>query len=153
MLSPNYTAPEAWEPSKKSLHLFRDAAVALSTEFDAWSFGCALVEMCTGSIPYVARIIIEVIRDLRLFLFKDYILCRWAGLSAEEIYRAVVKDRKLPPQYASVVGVGIPTELWKMIGDCLQFKAAKRPTFHAMLSVFLRHLQGIPHSPPESPKK
>ncbi|GFZ20620.1 protein kinases;ubiquitin-protein ligase [Actinidia rufa] len=127
LLSPHYTAPEAWEPSKKSLHLFRDDTVALSTEFDAWSFGCALVEMCTGSIP-------------------------WAGLSAEEIYRAVVKGRKLPPQYASVVGVGIPTELWKMIGDCLQFKAAKRPTFHAMLSVFLRHLQGIPHSPPESPK-
>ncbi|XP_057479281.1 E3 ubiquitin-protein ligase KEG-like [Actinidia eriantha] len=127
LLSPHYTAPEAWEPSKKPLHLFRDDAVALSTEFDAWSFGCALVEMCTGSIP-------------------------WAGLSAEEIYRAVVKDRKLPPQYASVVGVGIPPELWKMIGDCLQFKAAKRPTFHAMLSVFLRHLQGIPHSPPESPK-
>ena len=58
LLSPHYTAPEAWEPSKKSLHLFRDAAVALSTEFDAWSFGCALVEMCTGSIPYVARIFI-----------------------------------------------------------------------------------------------
>ncbi|KAF7119469.1 hypothetical protein RHSIM_Rhsim13G0208400 [Rhododendron simsii] len=128
LLSPHSTAPEAWEPLKKSLHLFRDDAVALSAESDAWSFGCALVEMCTGSIP-------------------------WAGLSAEEIYRAVVKDRRLPPQYVSVVGVGIPTELWKMIGDCLQFKATKRPTFHAMLAIFLRHLQGIPHSPPESPKK
>ncbi|CAL5428157.1 unnamed protein product [Camellia sinensis] len=127
LLSPHYTAPEAWEPLKKSLHLFRDDAVALSAESDTWSFGCALVEMCTGSTP-------------------------WAGLSAEEIYRAVVKDRRLPPQYAHVVGVGIPTELWKMIGDCLQFKATKRPTFHAMLAVFLRHLQEIPHSPPESPK-
>lgn len=80
-------------------------------------------------------------------------MCRWAGLSSEEIYRAVVKARSLPPQYASVVGVGIPRELWKMIGECLQFKASKRPTFHAMLGIFLRHLQGIPRSPPASPEK
>lgn len=53
MLSPNYTAPEAWEPLKKSLHLFWDDAIGISPESDAWSFGCTLVEMCTGSIPYV----------------------------------------------------------------------------------------------------
>ncbi|CAL5330573.1 unnamed protein product [Camellia sinensis] len=126
MLSPNYTAPEAWEPVKKSLNLFWDDAIGISAESDAWSFGCTLVEMCTGSIP-------------------------WAGLSAEEIYRAVVKARRQPPQYASVVGVGIPRELWKMIGECLQFKASKRPTFNAMLAIFLRHLQEIPRSPPASP--
>ncbi|KAL8028693.1 hypothetical protein ABFX02_14G177400 [Erythranthe guttata] len=126
MLSPNYTAPEAWEPVKKSLHLFWDDAIGISPESDAWSFGCTLVEMCTGSIP-------------------------WAGLSAEEIYQAVVKAKRQPPQYASVVGVGIPRELWKMIGDCLQFKASKRPTFHSMLAIFLRHLQEIPRSPPTSP--
>ncbi|KAH9686311.1 E3 ubiquitin-protein ligase KEG [Citrus sinensis] len=126
MLSPNYTAPEAWEPVKKSLNLFWDDAIGISPESDAWSFGCTLVEMCTGSIP-------------------------WAGLSAEEIYRAVVKNRKLPPQYASIVGVGIPRELWKMIGECLQFKASKRPTFSAMLATFLRHLQELPRSPPASP--
>ncbi|OVA18516.1 Protein kinase domain [Macleaya cordata] len=124
MLNPHYAAPEAWEPLKKTL--FWDDAIGISIESDAWSFGCTLVEMCTGSIP-------------------------WSGLSSEEIYRAVVKARKLPPQYASVVGVGIPTELWKMIGDCLQFKASKRPTFHAMLTIFLRHLQEIPRSPPASP--
>ncbi|CAL0335141.1 unnamed protein product [Lupinus luteus] len=126
MLSPHYTAPEAWEPVKKSLNLFWDDAIGISSELDAWSFGCTLVEMCTGSIP-------------------------WAGLSAEEIYRAVVKAKKLPPQYASVVGGGIPRELWKMIGECLQFKPSKRPTFNAMLAIFLRHLQEIPHSPPASP--
>ncbi|KAG1331792.1 hypothetical protein COCNU_02G017600 [Cocos nucifera] len=126
MLSPHYTAPEAWEPLKKSL--FWDESIGISLESDAWSFGCTLVEMCTGSVP-------------------------WAGLSPEEIYRAVVKARRLPPQYASVVGVGIPRELWKMIGDCLQFKASKRPTFQAMLSIFLRHLQEIPRSPPASPDK
>ncbi|XP_024021150.1 E3 ubiquitin-protein ligase KEG [Morus notabilis] len=126
MLSPHYAAPEAWEPVKKSLNLFWDDAIGISAESDAWSFGCTLVEMCTGSIP-------------------------WAGLSAEEIYRTVVKARKLPPQYASVVGVGIPRELWKMIGECLQFKAARRPTFNAMLATFLRHLQEIPRSPPASP--
>ncbi|KAE9621535.1 hypothetical protein Lal_00033022 [Lupinus albus] len=126
MLSPHYTAPEAWEPVKKSLNLFWDDAIGISSESDAWSFGCTLVEMCTGSIP-------------------------WAGLSAEEIYRAVVKAKKLPPQYASVVGGGIPRELWKMIGECLQFKPSKRPTFNAMLAIFLRHLQEIPHNPPASP--
>ncbi|KAM7267301.1 hypothetical protein ACFE04_009467 [Oxalis oulophora] len=126
MLSPHYTAPEAWEPIKKTLNIFWDDALGISVESDAWSFGCTLVEMCTGSIP-------------------------WAGLSAEEIYRMVVKARKLPPQYASVVGVGIPRDLWKMIGECFQFKATKRPSFNAMLSIFLRHLQEIPCSPPASP--
>ncbi|KAK3025651.1 hypothetical protein RJ639_040637 [Escallonia herrerae] len=129
MLSPNYTAPEAWEqPVKKPLNLFWDDAIGISAESDAWSFGCTLVEMCTGSIP-------------------------WAGLSSEEIYRAVVKARKQPPQYASVVGVGIPRELWKMIGECLQVKPSRRPTFNAMLTIFLRHLQEIPRSPPASPEK
>ncbi|RDX78258.1 E3 ubiquitin-protein ligase KEG, partial [Mucuna pruriens] len=126
MLSPHYTAPEAWEPVKKSLNLFWDDGIGISSESDAWSFGCTLVEMCTGAIP-------------------------WAGLSAEEIYRAVIKAKKLPPQYASVVGGGIPRELWKMIGECLQFKPSKRPTFSAMLAIFLRHLQEIPRSPPASP--
>lgn len=126
MLSPNYAAPEAWEPGKKSLKLFWDDAIGISAESDAWSFGCTLVEMCTGSIP-------------------------WAGLSAEEIYQAVIKSRRQPPQYASVVGVGIPRDLWKMIGDCLQFKVSRRPTFNAMLAIFLRHLQEIPRSPPASP--
>lgn len=51
MLSPHYTAPEAWEPVKKSLNLFWEDAVGISAESDAWSFGCTLVEMCTGSIP------------------------------------------------------------------------------------------------------
>ncbi|CAN1316136.1 E3 ubiquitin-protein ligase KEG [Linum perenne] len=126
MLSPHYTAPEAWEPVKKSLNLFWDDAIGISAESDAWSFGCTLVEMCTGATP-------------------------WAGLSAEEVYRAVVKARKLPPQYASVVGVGIPRELWKMVGECLQFKPSRRPTFNAMLAIFIRHLQELPRSPPASP--
>ncbi|CAI9102796.1 OLC1v1001140C2 [Oldenlandia corymbosa var. corymbosa] len=126
MLSPNYTAPEAWEPVKKSLNLFWEEAIGISAESDAWSFGCTLVEMCTGSIP-------------------------WVGLSAEEIYRAVVKAKRQPPQYASVVGVGIPRDLWKIIGECLQFRPSRRPTFSAMLTTFLRHLQEIPRSPPASP--
>lgn len=54
MLSPHYAAPEAWEPVKKSLTLFWDDA-NISSESDAWSFGCTLVEMCTGSIPYVKQ--------------------------------------------------------------------------------------------------
>ena len=55
MLSPNYTAPEAWEPVKKALNIFWDDALGISPESDAWSFGCTLVEMCTGSIPYVQK--------------------------------------------------------------------------------------------------
>lgn len=74
-------------------------------------------------------------------------------MCTEEIYRAVVKAKKLPPQYASIVGVGIPRELWKMIGDCLQFKSLKRPTFNKMLTTFLRYLQEIPRSPSASPDK
>ncbi|KAG9151827.1 hypothetical protein Leryth_002101 [Lithospermum erythrorhizon] len=124
MLIPNYSAPEAWEPLRK-LNIFWDD-IGISPESDSWSFGCTLVEMCTGAIP-------------------------WAGLNAEEIYQSVVKAKKQPPQYASVVGVGIPRDLWKMIGDCLQFKASRRPTFTAMLGVFLRHLQEIPRSLPASP--
>ncbi|XP_013625508.1 E3 ubiquitin-protein ligase KEG isoform X2 [Brassica napus] len=122
-LSPHYTAPEAWGPVKK---LFWEDASGVSPESDAWSFGCTLVEMCTGSTP-------------------------WDGLSREEIFQAVVKARKVPPQYERIVGVGIPRELWKMIGECLQFKPSKRPTFNAMLATFLRHLQEIPRSPSASP--
>ncbi|KAA0034767.1 E3 ubiquitin-protein ligase KEG [Cucumis melo var. makuwa] len=125
MLSPHYAAPEAWEPVKKSL-TFWDDGLGMSVESDAWSFACTLVEMCTGSIP-------------------------WSGLCTDEIYRAVVKAKKLPPQYSSIVGVGIPRELWKMIGDCLQFKSLKRPTFNKMLTTFLRYLQEIPRSPSANP--
>lgn len=128
MLDPHYTAPEAWEPMRKSgLNLFWDDRVGISPESDVWSFGCVMVEMCTGTVP-------------------------WAGSSAGETYKAVVKARRQPPQYAGVVGVGMPRELWKMVGECLQFKPSKRPTFSAMLSIFLRHLQEMPWSPPQSPE-
>lgn len=51
LLSPNYIAPEAWAPLKKSLNMFWDSANGISPESDAWSFGCTLVEMCTGAVP------------------------------------------------------------------------------------------------------
>ena len=79
--------------------------------------------------------------------------CRWAGLSAEDIYKSVVKEKKPPPQYSRVVGVGLPGELWKMIGDCFQNRASRRPYFQDMLKTFLRHLLDIPRSPPASPEK
>ncbi|KAL5159578.1 E3 ubiquitin-protein ligase KEG [Glycine soja] len=127
VLSPHYTAPEAWgQLLKKSLNLFWDDAIGILAESDAWSFGCTLVEMGTGFVS-------------------------WAGLSSEEIYQAVVKTKKLLPHYASVVGGGIPSDLWRMIGECLQFKPSNRPSFTAMLTIFLLHLQGIPRSLPASP--
>uniref|UniRef100_K7LAZ4 Protein kinase domain-containing protein n=1 Tax=Glycine max TaxID=3847 RepID=K7LAZ4_SOYBN len=123
----HYTAPEAWgQLLKKSLNLFWDDAIGISAESDAWSFGCTLVEMGTGFVP-------------------------WAGLSSEEIYQAVVKAKKLLPHYASVVGGGIPSDLWRLIGECLQFKPSKRPSLTAMLAIFLRHSQGMPRSLPASP--
>ncbi|KAH7291213.1 hypothetical protein KP509_29G006700 [Ceratopteris richardii] len=98
MVSAHYMAPEAWEPLRKSaLNIFGDDRVGISPESDVWSFGCFMVEMCTGAIP-------------------------WAGLTVDEIYKAIVKGRRQPPQYAGVVGAGMPRELWKMIGECLQFK-------------------------------
>jgi len=60
VLSPHYAAPEAWgQPVKKSLNLFWDDAIGISAESDAWSFGCTLVEMCTGFVPYVDQLIIQ----------------------------------------------------------------------------------------------
>ncbi|XP_062231301.1 E3 ubiquitin-protein ligase KEG-like [Phragmites australis] len=127
LLSANYTAPEAWGPLRKTMNMFWDCANGISPESDAWSFGCTLVEMCTGAVP-------------------------WAGLSAEEICKSVVKEKKPPPQYSRVVGVGLPGELWKMIGDCLQFRASRRPSFQDMLKTFLHHLLDIPRSPPTTPE-
>jgi len=113
---------------------------------------CARVPFRTWSNSFFTQLLFLMLFTLSKFLIANSI-CSWAGLSAEEIYRAVVKAKKLPPQYASVVGGGIPRELWKMIGECLQFKPSKRPTFSAMLAIFLRHLQEIPRSPPASPDK
>ena len=62
-LSPYYSAPEAWEPLKKSLHLFRDGNIGISAKSDSWSFGCALVEMCTGFTPYVNQNFLLVLFD------------------------------------------------------------------------------------------
>jgi E3 ubiquitin-protein ligase KEG len=39
-----------------------------------------------------------------------------------------------------------------MIGDCLQFRASRRPSFQDMLKTFLRHLLDIPRSSPASPE-
>lgn len=87
MLNPHYTAPEAWEPLKKSsLNIFGIRKMEFLQSLMPRVFGCTLVEMCAGAIP-------------------------WNNPSPEEIYRPVVKARGQPPEYASVVGVGIPRDL------------------------------------------
>lgn len=80
MLSPNYTAPEAWEPEKKSLNIFWDGALGISPESDAWSFGCTLVEMCTGSVPYGCFLFYN--------LFLDFLTPNIYGLGKK--YRTVL---------------------------------------------------------------
>eukprot|EP00850_Spirogloea_muscicola_P008200 SM000043S15828 [mRNA] locus=s43:431291:439771:+ [translate_table: standard] len=127
-LTPNYIAPEVWEPFRKSsLNLFTEEVVSMGMESDAWSFGCTFVEMCTGTAP-------------------------WHGTTVSEMLKAVVKAKRQPPQYTGLGKGGMPRELWKMIGECFHHRPSKRPTFHAMLTVFLRHLKELPFSPPPSPE-
>lgn len=77
MLSAHYTAPEVWEPMKKSLNLFWDGAIGVSAESDAWSFGCTLVEMCTGFVPYVDHFISFI---LSFFFFpQNFLMQIYAG--------------------------------------------------------------------------
>lgn len=75
MLSPHYTAPEAWEPLKKSLNIFRDDGIGISTESDAWSFGCTLVEMCTGYVPYVSLSFFFILFRFLGTVFHIVVIC------------------------------------------------------------------------------
>ncbi|GBG60914.1 hypothetical protein CBR_g16035 [Chara braunii] len=126
LMTPNYMAPEAWQPVRRGSFLRGDDVMGMSSWSDAWAFGCALVEMCTGVMP-------------------------WDSASPVDIERLVVKGKRQPPEYFSLTGGGIPRELRKLIGDCLNYKPTKRPTFHAMLSTFLTLLKEIPISVPASP--
>lgn len=49
--TPNYMAPEQWEPEVRG---------PVSLETDAWGFGCCFVEMLTGVQPWFGRSIEEI---------------------------------------------------------------------------------------------
>ena len=49
--TPNYMAPEQWEPEVRG---------PISLETDSWGFGCCFVEMLTGNQPWFGSSIKEV---------------------------------------------------------------------------------------------
>ncbi|EKX45294.1 hypothetical protein GUITHDRAFT_94792, partial [Guillardia theta CCMP2712] len=52
MGTPNYISPEAWSPP----------AGGVTTKTDVWSFGCTLLEMSTGRMPWETMKIGEIMR-------------------------------------------------------------------------------------------
>lgn len=53
--TPNYMAPEQWEP---------DVRGPMSFETDSWGFGCSIVEMLTGSPPWFGKSIEEIYQSV-----------------------------------------------------------------------------------------
>lgn len=106
---------------------------------------------CTISVCSI--LVIWFVTTIQIGCFSILFPLQVAGVITEEIYQAVVKAGRLPPQYESVSGVGIPSNLWNLIGVCLQFKAARSPSFSTIFATFLPHLQEIPRSPTASPEK
>ena len=52
-----------------------DDGIGISSESDAWSFGCTLVEMCTGAIPYVEQFILySTFRSYVLPAFSNFLV-------------------------------------------------------------------------------
>nr|AMM42822.1 LRR-RLK [Vernicia fordii] len=53
--TPNYMAPEQWEP---------DVRGPMSFETDSWGFGCSMVEMLTGVQPWFGKSIEEIYQSV-----------------------------------------------------------------------------------------
>ncbi|KAI3970233.1 hypothetical protein MKX01_023880 [Papaver californicum] len=53
--TPNYMAPEQWEP---------DVRGPISFETDAWGFGCSIVEMVSGVQPWCGRSVEEIFQSV-----------------------------------------------------------------------------------------
>lgn len=53
--SPNYMAPEQWEPEVRG---------PITFETDTWGFGCSIVEMLTGVQPWFGRSVDEVYQSV-----------------------------------------------------------------------------------------
>ncbi|CAH9072126.1 unnamed protein product [Cuscuta epithymum] len=62
--TPNYMAPEQWEPEIRG---------PISFETDSWGFGCSIVEMLTGVQPWVGKSVEEIYKYVVLRQEKPYI--------------------------------------------------------------------------------
>ncbi|KAK6912230.1 Serine-threonine/tyrosine-protein kinase, catalytic domain [Dillenia turbinata] len=95
--TPNYMAPEQWEPEVRG---------PLSFETDAWGFGCSVVEMLTGALP-------------------------WSGKSVREIYHSVVIK-----QEKSQIPSGLPPMVENVLSGCFEYDLRNRPLMTDILHAF-----------------
>ncbi|KAK9149606.1 hypothetical protein Scep_008363 [Stephania cephalantha] len=92
--TPNYMAPEQWQP---------DVSGPISFETDSWGFGCSIVEMLSGVLP-------------------------WSGKSADEIYHLVVTKQEKPN-----IPCGLPPALENVLRGCFEYDFRSRPLIGDML--------------------
>ncbi|XP_059658163.1 uncharacterized protein LOC132304487 [Cornus florida] len=95
--TPNYMAPEQWEPEIRG---------PISFETDSWGFGCSILEMLTGVVP-------------------------WFGKSVDEIYRLVVKKQEKPQ-----IPSGLPPAVEHVIIGCFEYDLRSRPLMEDILHAF-----------------
>ncbi|KAL5825205.1 hypothetical protein ACOSQ3_021268 [Xanthoceras sorbifolium] len=62
--TPNYMAPEQWEPKVRG---------PISFETDTWGFGCSILEMLTGIQPWFGKSIEEIYHSVVIRQEKPYI--------------------------------------------------------------------------------
>lgn len=100
--TPAYMAPEQY-----------DSQIGISDKTDIWAFGCVVVEMLTGVVP-------------------------WSGKKSQEIMMALLVKKQVPD-----IPQGLPTELETLLRDCLSLEPAHRPTaanVTAALKPLLQHI-------------
>ncbi|KAL2471902.1 Protein kinase superfamily protein [Abeliophyllum distichum] len=95
--TPNYMAPEQWEPEIRG---------PISFETDSWGFGCSIVEMLTGILP-------------------------WSGKSVDEMYKLVVKKQEKPH-----IPSGLPPAVENVIIGCFEYDFRSRPIMADILHAF-----------------
>ncbi|CAM6128845.1 unnamed protein product [Calypogeia fissa] len=78
----------------------------ISSETDAWGFAASMVEMVTGSKP-------------------------WDGMTADEIYNAVVGRRQKPTLPGE-----LPPAVYKVLKACFEYDYRHRPHFKDILNAF-----------------
>ncbi|XP_057772819.1 E3 ubiquitin-protein ligase KEG-like [Salvia miltiorrhiza] len=93
----NYMAPEQWRPGVRG---------PISYETDSWGFGCSIIEMLTGSPP-------------------------WLGRSPEEMHQAIVIRQEKPR-----VPCGLPPVVEDVLKGCFEIDFRNRPLMTDILQAF-----------------